>query len=218
MSPRSYLLDDATAAYVVAHAEPADEVHQWLVEQTAALGPVAGMQIGADQGVLLTILARLADASFAVEVGTFTGTSALYIARGLAPHGRLICCDVSEEWTAIARQGWARAGVDDRIELAIGPAIDTLRSMPDDPIIDFAFVDADKTGYPEYYEELVPRLRPGGVLLADNTLRGGSIVDSTATDESVEAIRRYNDRAVEDERVTTVLLPLADGITMSQKR
>src|SRR5262245_66184198 len=99
MAPRSYLLDDATAAYVLAHTEPADDVYEWLVEQTAALGPVAGMQIGFDQGVLLTVLARLADAAFAVEVGTFTGTSAMCIARGLAPHGRLICCDVSEEWT-----------------------------------------------------------------------------------------------------------------------
>jgi len=218
MATRSYLLDDATDAYVRAHTEPTDDVYDWLVEQTAALGDWAGMQIGYDQGVFLTVLTRLAEAAFAVEVGTFTGTSAMCIARGLVPHGRLICCDVSEEWTSIARQAWVRAGLDDRIELAIAPAIDTLRSLPDDPIIDLAFVDADKTGYPDYYEELVPRLRPGGLLLADNTLRGGAVVDPAVTDESAEAIRRYNQRAVEDERVTTVLLPLADGITMSQKR
>ena len=125
---------------------------------------------------------------------------------------------MSEEWTSHRPPGLGRAGLDDRIELAIAPAIDTLRSLPDDPIIDLAFVDADKTGYPDYYEELVPRLRPGGLLLADNTLRGGAVVDPAVTDESAEAIRRYNRRAVEDERVTTVLLPLADGITMSQKR
>ena len=159
MSTRSYLLDEATDAYVRAHSEPADEVYDWLVEQTAALGDWAGMQIGYEQGVFLTVLTRLAETAFAVEVGTFTGTSAMCIARGLVPSGRLICCDVSEEWTSIARQAWVRAGLDDRIELAIAPAIETLRSLPDDPIIDLAFVDADKTGYPDYYEELVPRLR-----------------------------------------------------------
>ena len=218
MAPRSYLLDEPTTAYVLAHSEPPDEVVAWLVEQTTALGDIAAMQIGADQGTLLTVLTRLASARTAVEVGTFTGTSALFIARGLAEGGRLLCCDVSEEWTNIAREAWARAGVDDRIDLRIAPAIDTLRSLPPDPVVDFAFLDADKVGYPDYYEELVPRLRSGGVIVADNTLWHGAIVDGSATDDAAEAIRRYNDRAVEDDRVTTVLLALADGLTVSQKR
>ena len=176
MSTRSFLLDDATDAYVRAHTEPADEVYDWLVEQTAALGDWRGCRSASIRG--LPHRPHQARRGGIRGGGRHVhGTSAMCIARGLAPHGRLICCDVSEEWTSIARQAWARAGLEDRMELAIGPAIDTLRSLPNDPIIDLAFVDADKTGYPDNYEELVPRLRPGGVLLADNTLRGGAVVD-----------------------------------------
>ncbi|HEY4375789.1 MAG TPA: O-methyltransferase [Acidimicrobiales bacterium] len=218
------MLDENTAAYVVAHSEPADEVYEWLVPLTQATG-MGQMQIGPDQGAFLTMLARLAGtanglegAANVVEVGTFTGTSAMYLARGLAPGGRLLCCDVSEEWTAIARQAWDRAGVADRIELKIAPAIETLRALPPDATIDLAFVDADKVSYPDYYEELVPRLRPGGLLVADNTLRSGDIVDPTVTDDGAVALRAYNDRAAADDRVHTVLLAVADGLTISQKR
>ncbi|MCB0963747.1 MAG: class I SAM-dependent methyltransferase, partial [Acidimicrobiales bacterium] len=187
-------------------------------ERTEALGDVAGMQIGPDQAALLTMLTRFAGVSNAVEVGTFTGTSALCIARGLVPGGRLLCCDVSEEWTAIARDAWVEAGVDDRIDLRIAPAAETLATLPDEPTIDLAFVDADKTGYLAYYEELVPRLRPGGWLVADNTLWSGAVVDPDATDDATEALRAYNDRAATDERVDTVVLALADGLTVSQRR
>ena len=218
MSPRSFLLDDVLNAYVVDHTVPIDGVLARITERTAALGDPAGMQIGPDQAALLTMLTRFAGVSSAVEVGTFTGTSALCIARGLAPGGRLLCCDVSEEWTAIAREGWVEAGVDDRIDLVVAPAADTLAALPAEATIDLAFVDADKTGYLTYYEELVPRLRPGGWLVADNTLWGGSVVDPAATDEATEAIRAYNDRAAADERVDTVVLALADGLTVSQKR
>jgi caffeoyl-CoA O-methyltransferase len=218
VSPRSFLLDDRLAAYVTAHSEPFDPVLARLTERTVALGDVAGMQIGPDQAAFLTLLTRFAGVADAVEVGTFTGTSALCVARGLVPGGRLLCCDVSEEWTAIAREAWAEAGVDDRIELRIGPALDTLRALPPDPSIDLAFVDADKPGYLAYYEELVPRLRPGGWIVADNTLWGGAIVDDAATDDSTRALRAYNDRAIADDRVDTVLLAVADGLTISQKR
>jgi len=218
VSPRSFLLDERLGDYIVAHTEPADPVLARITERTQGLGDVAGMQIGPDQSAFLTMLTRFAGVANAVEVGTFTGSSALSIARGLAPGGRLLCCDVSEEWTAIAREGWEAAGVDDRIDLRIGPAIDTLRALPDDATVDLAFVDADKTGYLDYYEALVPRMRPGGCIVADNTLWGGSVVNPDATDESVEAIRAYNDRAADDERVSTVLLHLADGLTVSQKR
>ena len=176
------------------------------------------MQVGPDQAAFLTMLTRFARVERAVEVGTFTGTSALCIARGLADGGRLLCCDVSEEWTAIARDAWAEGGVDDRIDLAIAPGIETLSALPDDPAIDLAFIDADKPGYLSYYEELVPRLRPGGWIVADNTLWGGTIVDPDNTEANTEALRAYNDRAASDDRVMTVLLALADGLTVSQKR
>jgi caffeoyl-CoA O-methyltransferase len=176
------------------------------------------MQVGPDQAAFLTMLTRFAGVRSAVEVGTFTGTSALCIARGLADGGRLLCCDVSEEWTAIARDAWAEAGVDDRIELRIGPGIDTLSALPEEPTIDLAFIDADKPGYQGYYDALVPRLRPGGWIVADNTLWGGAIVDPDDTEANTLALRAYNDRAAADDRVMTVVLALADGLTVSQKR
>ena len=219
MSPRSFLLDDAHNRYVLDHTVAPDEVMVRLTERTVALGDPAGMQIGPDQQAFLTMLTRFAGVTNAVEVGTFTGSSALCVARGLAPGGRLLCCDVSEEWTGIARQAWAEAGVDDRIELRIAPAVETLRSLPPDPVIDLAFIDADKPGYLDYYEELVPRLRPGGWVVADNTLWSGLVADEgTEADSATVALRAYNDRAATDDRVTTVLLALADGLTVSQKR
>jgi caffeoyl-CoA O-methyltransferase len=175
------------------------------------------MQIGDDQATFMEILARAIGARRAVEVGTFTGYSALAVARGMGPEGHLLCLDVSEEWTAIAREYWARAGVDDRIELRLGPAIDTLRSLPNDEQFDLAFVDADKTGYPDYYDELIPRLRAGGLLLADNTLQGGRVIDESADDSSTSAIRIFNDRVAADSRVRVVLLPIGDGVSVIQK-
>jgi caffeoyl-CoA O-methyltransferase len=220
MSPRSFLLDDRLAAYVGAHAAQPDQVLRDLAEETAALGPISGMQIGPDQGAFMTLLVRLVGATNAVEVGTFTGYSSICIARGLADGGHLLCCDVSEEFTAMARKYWGVAGVGDRIELRIAPAIDTLRALPTDPVVDFAFVDADKTGYLDYYEELVPRLRPGGLLVADNVLQKGNAAAPPADDdhESVAAIRAFNDHVTADERMESVLLPLADGLTLARRR
>jgi caffeoyl-CoA O-methyltransferase len=152
-----------------------------------------------------------------VEVGTFTGYSSLCIARALVPGGRLLCCDVSEEWTAIARAAWVEAGVDDRIELRLGPALDTLRALPPDEPLDLAFVDADKGGYAAYLDELVPRLRPGGLLLVDNTLWSGQVVDPSDRSDDVVAIRAVNDMLAADDRLTTVLLPVADGLTLAVK-
>lgn len=218
MSPRSFLLSDDLAAYVTAHTAPFDPVLARLTARTAALGDASGMQIGPDQAAFLTMLTRFARVANAVEVGTFTGTSALCVARGLAPGGRLLCCDVNEEWTGIARDAWREAGVDDRIDLRIAPASETLAALPLEPTIDLAFIDADKPGYLSYYEELVPRLRPGGWIVADNTLWSGAVVDPTAADADTEALRAYNDRAIGDDRVTTVLLAVADGLTISQRR
>jgi caffeoyl-CoA O-methyltransferase len=161
---------------------------------------------------------RLLGVQFAVEVGTFTGYSALAIARGLAPGGSLLCCDVSEEWTAIAREHWVTAGVQDRIELVIAPALDTLARLGDRPPVDLAFIDADKTNYVGYYEAIVPRLSPRGVILVDNVLWGGSVVDDAAQDDNVVALRAFNDHVVADARVDQVMLPIADGLTLITRR
>ena len=215
---RSRFIDGAVVEYAAAHSNGPDEVQVALQEVTRErTGRAAGMQIGDDQAVLMEIIARAIGATAALEIGTFTGYSALAVARGMGPGGRLLCCDVSEEWTAIARQYWKEAGVDDRIELRIGPAIETLRSLPSAAQFDLAFVDADKTGYPAYYEEIVPRLRPGGLLLADNTLQGGQVLNPDTDDESVRAIRAFNDRVVADGRVRVVMIPIGDGVTFIQR-
>ena len=162
--------------------------------------------------------ARIIGANRAVEVGTFTGYSSLCIARGLAEGGSLLCCDVDEEWTALARRAWARAGLEDRIELRLAPAIETLRSLPATEHVDLAFVDADKTGYVDYWRELMPRLRPGGLLLADNVLWGGAIVDEHDDSANAVALRAFNDLVVADDRVECVVLPAFDGLTIARKR
>jgi caffeoyl-CoA O-methyltransferase len=193
-------------------------VQQALIDATAALGPIAGMQIAPEQGALMTMLTQLLGARRAVEVGTFTGYSALCIARGLAPGGRLLCCDVSEEWTSIGRPYWDQAGVADRIDLVIAPAVDTLTALPDDPTIDIAFIDADKPNYPNYFEQLVRRMRPNGLLMVDNVLWSGRVVDPDATDENTVAIRAFNDLVAADPRVDAVMLPVSDGLTLLRKR
>ena len=152
-----------------------------------------------------------------MEVGTFTGYSSICIARGLADGGRLVCCDVSEEWTAIAREHWEKAGVADRIELRIGPAAETLRALPAEPPIDLAFIDADKPGYRTYYEEIVARLRPNGLVLLDNVLWSGNVVDESDDSENTVAIRAVNDHVAADARVEAVMLPIADGLTIARK-
>jgi len=152
-----------------------------------------------------------------VEVGTFTGYSGLCIARGLAEGGSLLCCDVSAEWTAIGIDAWREADLDDRIDLRIAPALQTLQALPTDPVIDLAFIDADKTGYLDYWEELVPRVRPGGVLLADNVLWSGRVLDPGDTEDDTEALRVFNDMVAADDRVEVVLLTAFDGLTIARK-
>jgi caffeoyl-CoA O-methyltransferase len=216
--PKTIGLSTELHDYAVAHGTPPDEVQESLIAATQALGGVSRMQIAPEQGAIMTILTKLVGVHFAVEVGTFTGYSSICIARGLAPGGRLLCCDVSEEWTAIAREHWVAAGVDDRIDLRIGPAADTLRSLPDEPSIDLAFIDADKTGYRTYYDEIVDRLRPGGVVLIDNVLWSGNVIDPADTSDDTEALRALNDHVAADERVEAVLLPISDGLTLARRR
>ncbi|GAA3564651.1 O-methyltransferase [Nonomuraea rosea] len=212
---KAYLLDPAVAEYVAAHSTPPDPLLAELAKETAAAtGGAANMQISPDQGSFLTMITQLMAPSVAVEVGTFTGYSSLCIARGLSG-GKLHCFDVSEEWTSIARRYWREGGVEDRVTLTLGPALDTLAAF--DQTIDLAFLDADKGNYPGYYELLMERLRPGGLLVADNTLRRGFVADPAHDETTTVEIRQFNDLVIEDPRVTVLLLPVADGMTMIRK-
>jgi caffeoyl-CoA O-methyltransferase len=216
---RSRFIDPGIADYALDHSSPPDAVQLELQRVTAErTGNAAGMQIGDDQAVLLEILARATGARRAVEIGTFTGYSSLALARGIGPDGRLLCCDVSEEWTNVARRAWTDAGVDGKIELVLAPAADTLRALPDEEYVDLAFIDADKPSYPVYYEELLRRLRPNGLILVDNTLWSGAVVDPAADDESTVAMRAFNDMVAADARVESALLTLGDGLTILRKR
>jgi caffeoyl-CoA O-methyltransferase len=204
--------------YLVAHNPPPDDVLRALAAETAELGSISLMQVAVEQGAFLGFLARVIGARRAVEVGTFTGYSAISIARGLPPDGHLLCCDVSEEWTAVARRYFTRAGLGGRIELRLGPALDTLRALPPTPEIDLAFIDADKPNYRAYYEELLPRLSPRGVIVFDNVLWMGQVIDASDLSESTVAMRAVNDLLARDERVEAVMLPVADGITLVRRR
>ena len=206
-------------AYLVAHSTPADKILNSLAEETQRRYPdSAGMQIGPEQGTLMTLLTRLSGARRALEVGTFTGYSSICIARGLAEGGRLTCCDVSEEWTSMARRYWGMAGLSDRIDLRLGPAAETLRALPAGERFDLAFIDADKGGYVGYWDEVVPRMRPGGLILVDNTLFSGLVADPANSQETVLAIRAFNEHAAADDRVELVLLPVGDGLTAARRR
>jgi caffeoyl-CoA O-methyltransferase len=215
---RSQFIDAVIDDYATAHstAPDADQLELQRITQDKT-GRAAGMQIGDDQAVLMEMLVRAMGATRAVEIGTFTGYSALAVARGLGPGGRLLCCDVSQEWTSIARAAWQKAGVADRIELRIGPGLETLRSLPPGEQFDFAFIDADKTGYAQYYEEVLTRLRPGGLIVLDNMLQGGHVAGGLADDGDVAAIRSLNHTIAADPRVKVVLIPIGDGVSFVQK-
>jgi predicted O-methyltransferase YrrM len=213
------ITDPVVDDYLLRHVTAAGDVLGELVLETRRVtGGASTMQVSSDEGAFLTMLTRMVDARFAVEVGVFTGYSSICIARGLAAGGRLLACDTSDEWTAIARRYWQRAGVADRIELAIGPAIETLRALPSEPAIDLAFIDADKASYPAYYEELLGRLRPGGLIALDNVLLGGRVLDPAYQEEHHQAMRGLNDLIARDDRVEAVMLTMRDGLTLARKR
>ena len=206
-------------AYLTAHSSPPDAVLRELANETAELYPnETGLAIAPEQGTLMTLLTQIAGAVSAIEIGTFTGYSSICIARGLAASGRLLCCDISAEWTSVARKYWEKAGLADRIELRLGPAIDTLRSLPDEEIFDLAFIDADKPNYRHYYEEILTRLRPNGLILFDNVLWMGQVLDTSTNDESTRAIQELNDFLPTDRRVEVVMLAISDGLTIVRKR
>jgi caffeoyl-CoA O-methyltransferase len=220
MTPKSFLLTPELAGYVRAASEAPDAVAADLLAETAAMAErgeaPATFQIAPEQGVFMQLLARALRVRQAIEIGTFTGFSALCIARGLAEDGSLLCLDRSEEWTAVARRYWERAGLAGRIELRLGDALSNLRALPVTETFDLAFVDADKSGYPAYVEELYARMTPNGVVLLDNTLRSGRVLDPETDDDQV--IVALNAALAADPRWETVLLPLADGLTMLRKR
>jgi predicted O-methyltransferase YrrM len=219
MANRSFLpasIDDYLST-VVARESP---LQLRLRAETARL-PQGGMQIGADQGVLLAFLARLVGARKAIEIGTFTGYSALCVASALPADGRLVCCDVNEEWTAIARRYWAEAGLADRIDLRLQPAQKTLAELIDGggaDTYDFAFIDADKTGYDAYYEACLELLRPGGMIAIDNVLWGGAVADPSNTTADTKALRALNVKIRDDPRVDACLLSVGDGVMLARKR
>ena len=212
---RTLDLTDALMAYVHARV-PEHPALVALRERTAPM-PEAGMQIGPEQGAFMALLVKLIGARRIVEVGTFTGYSSTVMALALPDGGRITCCDVSREWTDIARQAWAEAGVADRVDLRIAPAAETLASL-ESGSYDLAFIDADKPGYDTYYTECLRIVRPGGLILLDNTLWSGRVANPDEDDENLRAIRAINDRIAADERVEQVILPLADGLTLARVR
>ena len=214
MSQIKTVLDEAIADYLVRHSRQ-DEVMARVAEDTAKL-PNAEMMSPPDEAALITMLARLVGARRALEVGTFTGYGAIAIARGLADGGRLTCLELSEEFASIARRNLEDAGVLDRVDIVVGPADESLRAMPEEPTFDYVYLDADKTAYPTYYDLLVPRLEPGGLLLIDNVLLRGAVLDPQ--DDRARVIDDLNTRITADDRVDSVMVLVADGLTLVRKR
>jgi len=219
MARRSLELDDRLYEYLLQFGARESELLKELRSETAKL-PAAGMQIGPDQGAFMAMLVELTGAKLALEVGTFTGYSSLCIAGALPADGKLICCDVSEEYTTIARNYWRRAGLESKIELRLGPALATLDALIETgaPAFDFAFIDADKTNYANYYERALQLLRPGGLIAIDNVLWGGAVADPADNDADTKAIRALNEKVRNDERVSLSLVPIGDGVTLARKR
>jgi predicted O-methyltransferase YrrM len=213
---RTLSLTDDLLAYVRDVGVREDPVLAGLRADTARL-PEHGMQIAPEQGAFMQMLVRVTGARRILEIGTFTGYSSTAMALALPPDGRITCLDVSREWTERARRAWRDAGVDDRVELRIGPAVESLATLPDDGY-DLAFIDADKIGYDAYYEGCLRVVRPGGLILIDNVLQGGRVAKPAAEDPNTVAIRELNAKIAADERVDVALLPVADGLTLVHRR
>ncbi|MEJ7876447.1 MAG: O-methyltransferase [Solirubrobacterales bacterium] len=212
------VLDDDVHAYMVSRGARQDEVLARVQEETASMGSISAMQIAPDQGAFMELLARAIGATEALEVGTFTGYSAISIARGLAPGGRLLCLELSAEYAATAARNLEDAGVAERVEIRIGPADASLRALPERELFDLVFIDADKSGYPVYFEESLKRTRTNGLILLDNVLQDGRVLDPGADDESARALADLNDRLAVDERIDIAMVAIADGITIARKR
>ncbi|MDQ5895162.1 MAG: Class SAM-dependent methyltransferase [Actinomycetota bacterium] len=205
------------AEYIRAHASGRDETLRLVEDETDAMGPERIMQTAPEQAAFLELLVSLGPGRRAIEVGTFTGYGAIRIARGLAEDGTLLCCELDPERAAVARRNVDRAGIGGKVEIRVGPAIETIRSLSEEPAFDFAYVDAEKTGYPDYYEALLPRMNPGGLLTFDNVFMGGRILDAEP-DEGTAAMQGLNEQILGDARVDSVMLGMADGLTLARVR
>ena len=220
MADRRLQITDEIHRYLVDHSVREPDVLARLRAATASL-PQAGMQIGPEQGQLMALLAKLVGAKRCIEVGVFTGYSSLAVALALPEDGRILACDVSEQWTAIARRFWREAGIEHKIELKLQPAVRTLEELlaaGEAGRYDFAFVDADKPAYDSYYELLLKLLRPGGLMALDNTLWSGAVLDPNEREPNTVALRALNDKLHRDERIDLSLLPIGDGLTLARKR
>lgn len=216
--PKSFQISKTIHHYLLEHGGAPDPIGQRLIDETGKLGDISIMQIAPEQGAFMQLLAELMGARKAIEVGTFTGFSALCLARGMGEGSQLICCDTSEEWTSVGRPYWEEARVADRIELRIGPAIETLRAIRENESFDLAFIDADKPSYVAYGEELLRLVRPGGLILVDNVLWFGTVADPDNNDERTLQIRAFNDWANAHPRCENVMLPVGDGLTLIRVR
>jgi len=220
MSTRSISLSDDLYDYLLSVSLRESELQRRLREETAA-NPMSRMQISPEQGQFMALLARLIGARRCLEVGVFTGYSSLAVALALPADGSIVACDVSEEWTAVARRYWTEAGVADKIDLRLAPALETLDSLlaaGGGGSFDFAFIDADKTNYLGYYERALELLRPGGLVAVDNTLWSGRVAQPEVVDPDTVALRHFNERLRRDDRVDLSLLPVGDGLTLARKK
>ena len=220
MSRRTEPLTDELYDYLLRVSMREPEILRRLREETGDLER-AGWQIGPEQGQFMALLVELTGARRTLEVGTFTGYSALVVALALPADGRVVACDISEKWTSVARRYWDEAGVAHMIDLRLGPAVQTLESLLGEgrrEDFDFAFIDADKVNYEAYYELALELVRPGGLIAVDNTLWHGRVIDPSSTDPDTEAIRRFNAKLKSDERVTLSLVPIGDGLSLARKR
>ena len=220
MANRTITLFDGLYDYLLDVSLREPDVLRRLRDETAKI-PAAAMQIAPEQGQFMALLVEVMGARNAIEVGTFTGYSSLSVALALPPGGRLVTCDENEEWTDVARRYWADAGVADRIDLRLGPALETLDALIADgeaETFDFAFIDADKKSYEAYYERILTLLRPGGLVGVDNVLWNGWVIDATRQDEATRAIRAFNEKVHADPRVSLSLVPIGDGLTLARKK
>jgi predicted O-methyltransferase YrrM len=220
MSNASIGLPPDLHAYLIRYGVREPDILRRLRDETADL-PQHGMQIAPEQGALMALLVRLSGARRAIELGTFTGYSSLAVMLAMPPDGTMVCCDVSDEWTSVARRYWSEAGVADRVDLRLAPALETLDALLASGAagtFDFAFIDANKRDYPDYHERIVRLLGSGGLALYDNVLRDGAVIDASMTDVDTLGIRRLNERLATDERVSISMIPVADGLTLALKR
>ena len=216
MSRTTLPLTPELTSYLLEHSSPLPPIAARLVEETSGMGKVATMQVSVEQGLFLRLLVKLTKSRRVLEIGTFTGFSSLMMAY--AGVERLVCLDISEEFTSVARRYWLEAGFEHLVDLRLGPALDSLRRMADGEVFDFVFIDADKGNYASYFESSLERLEPDGLIAVDNTLWSGSVLDPFDPSSDTQAIKSFNDMVADDDRVEVLILPIGDGLTLIRRR